>query len=87
MGGGGWGGRPFADGNNATDSINGNCRVMPVEVFETRYPWLTEEYCLRPDSGGAGQYRGGLGTQKTWRCTDLIAVLFFKRPIRLRCTD
>ncbi len=66
----GWGGRPFADGNNATDSINGNCRVMPVEVFETRYPWLTEEYCLRPDSGGAGQYRGGLGTQKTWRCLD-----------------
>ena len=66
----GWGGRPFADGNNATDSINGNCRVMPVEVFETRYPWLTEDYSLRADSGGAGQYRGGLGTQKTWRCLD-----------------
>lgn len=66
----GWGARPFADGNDATDSINGNCRVMPVEVYETRYPWLTEEYCLRADSGGAGEYRGGLGTQKTWRCLD-----------------
>ncbi len=66
----GWGARPFADGNNATDSINGNCRVIPVEVFETRYPWLTEEYSLRADSGGAGQYRGGLGTSKTWRCLD-----------------
>ena len=66
----GWGARPFADGNDATDSINGNCRVIPVEVFETRYPWLTEEYSLRQDSGGAGMYRGGLGTSKTWRCLD-----------------
>lgn len=66
----GWGARPFADGNDATDSINGNCRVIPVEVFETRYPWLTEEYVLRTDSGGAGKYRGGLGTSKTWRCLD-----------------
>ncbi len=66
----GWGARPFADGNDATDSINGNCRVMPVEVYETRYPWLTEEFCLRADSGGAGEFRGGLGTQKTWRCLD-----------------
>ena len=38
----GWGGRPYADGNDATDSINGNCRVIPVEVFETPYPWFTE---------------------------------------------
>ena len=66
----GWGARPFADGNDATDSINGNCRVIPVEVFETRYPWLTEEYSLRADSGGPGKYRGGLGTSKTWRCLD-----------------
>ena len=66
----GWGARPFADGNDGTDSINGNCRFMPVEVYETRYPWLTEEFCLRADSGGAGEFRGGLGTQKTWRCLD-----------------
>lgn len=66
----GWGARPQADGNDATDSINGNCRVIPIEVFETRYPWLTEEYSLRNDSGGAGEFRGGLGTSKTWRCLD-----------------
>jgi N-methylhydantoinase B len=66
----GWGARPFADGNDATDSINGNCRVMPIEVFETRYPWLTEEFSLRADSGGAGRFRGGLGTRRTWRCLD-----------------
>lgn len=66
----GWGARANADGNDATDSINGNCRVIPVEVFETRYPWLTEEFTLIPDSGGAGTWRGGLGTSKTWRCLD-----------------
>ena len=44
--------------------------MIPVEVFETRYPWLTEEYSLRTDSGGSGQFRGGLGTSKTWRCLD-----------------
>ena len=64
----GWGGRNFADGNDATDSINGNCRVIPVEVFETRYPWFTEKFSLVPDSGGAGTYRGGLATTRTLAC-------------------
>ncbi|WP_416899140.1 MAG: hydantoinase B/oxoprolinase family protein [Minwuia sp.] len=66
----GWGATPSGDGNDATDAINGNCRVIPVEVFETRYPWLTEQFSLVPDSGGAGRTRGGLGTQKTLRCLD-----------------
>ena len=30
---GGWGGRPFADGNNTCNLINGNCRTVPVEVY------------------------------------------------------
>ncbi len=64
----GWGGRISADGNDAQDSINGNCRVIPVEVFETRYPWLIEEFRLVPDSGGAGEFRGGLGTAKRFLC-------------------
>jgi N-methylhydantoinase B len=64
----GWGGRMSADGNDAQDSINGNCRVMPVEVFETRYPWLIEEWNLLTDSGGAGKFRGGLSTGKRMLC-------------------
>jgi N-methylhydantoinase B/oxoprolinase/acetone carboxylase alpha subunit len=63
----GWGARPYADGNNFVDSINGNCRVSPVEVFETRFPWLVEEFRLRENSGGPGKYRGGLGATKTYR--------------------
>jgi len=64
----GWGGRVSADGNNGQDSINGNCRVMPVEVFETRYPWLVEEWTLLTDSGGPGRFRGGLSTGKRLLC-------------------
>lgn len=62
----GWGGRPFADGNTLLDEINGNCRSCPTEVFETRFPWIVEEWKLYEDSGGAGKYRGGLGGIKTY---------------------
>ncbi|MSO73890.1 MAG: hydantoinase B/oxoprolinase family protein [Alphaproteobacteria bacterium] len=70
----GIGARPFADGNDATTSINANCCVTPTEVFETRYPWLVEAFALRPDSGGAGQFRGGLAPSKTMRCLDDLIV-------------
>lgn len=64
----GWGGRPYGDGNDSVIVVNGNCRNTPVEVFETRYPWLTESYELRQDSGGAGEHRGGLGIERVIEC-------------------
>ena len=64
----GWGGRSFADGNDACDSINGNCRVTPVEVFEARYPWRVEDWTFDEDSAGAGKFRGGTGYTKTLTC-------------------
>jgi len=60
----GWGARRGQDGNNAVVVINGNCRNTPVEVFETRYPYRTECYRLLTDSGGPGQWRGGLGGER-----------------------
>jgi N-methylhydantoinase B len=54
-----------SDGNDAEITRHSNCRNTPIEVFETRYPMLTLEYALVPDSGGAGLHRGGLGTQRT----------------------
>ena len=64
---GGWGGRSYADGNDAVICMNGNCRFNPTEVFETRFPFVVENYALLADSGGAGKFRGGLGFQKTLR--------------------
>ena len=60
----GWGARQNQDGNNAIVVINGNCRNTPVEVFESRYPLITECYRLLTDSGGAGKWRGGLGGER-----------------------
>jgi N-methylhydantoinase B len=61
----GWGGRHGKDGNNMVVTINGNCRNTPVEVFETRYPaFRIDSYRLVRDSGGPGEFRGGLGGER-----------------------
>lgn len=60
--GGGWGAAPFRDGENVLIAIaDGDTRNVPVEVIESRYPLRMVRYEVRQDSGGAGQYRGGLG--------------------------
>lgn len=60
----GWGGRAASDGNNAQIVPHANCRNTPVEIFETRYPWVHEEYRLNEDSAGPGEFRGGLGIRR-----------------------
>src|SRR6185312_4432399 len=43
----------------------------PVESVEIEFPFLEIlEYGLRPDSGGAGEFRGGLGMQRRYRILD-----------------
>ena len=58
---GGWGGTPYSDGMNVTEDPLGNCMNMPAESAELLFPIAYEAFELRPDSGGAGQHRGGLG--------------------------
>ena len=60
--GGGWGGRPFEDGESACVSIcQGDVRNSPIENMELKVPLLIEERALLQDSGGPGKFRGGLG--------------------------
>lgn len=67
--GGGWGGRPHEDGESAAVSVcQGDVRNTPVELQEIKYPFVVERHALRPDSGGAGEHRGGLGVELTYRC-------------------
>ena len=67
--GGGWGGRPTEDGADASVSVcQGDVRNTPVELQEIRDPFRIETHALRADSGGAGQHRGGLGIELTYRC-------------------
>lgn len=64
---GGGGARPNADGNAAQDDLVANVMNTPVEAVETEFPLRVERYELVPDSGGAGTFRGGLGTRRQWR--------------------
>ncbi len=57
---GGSGARPALDGMNATAFPSG-VMTMPVEATENVGPILITRKELRPDSGGAGAHRGGLG--------------------------
>src|SRR5215218_758123 len=63
--GGGWGAKHNSDGRNTVIAMNdGDTHNGPSEQVEAKYPLLVERYCLRPDSGGAGRFRGGLGAEQ-----------------------
>lgn len=65
---GGWGARPDGDGfSPMKTTTHGDTRNIPVEVEETFYPLHVESYEWRPDTGGAGEFRGGLGLRKVYR--------------------
>ena len=57
---GGSGARPSSDGLSATAFPSG-VMTMPVEATEQTGPVVIWRKELRPDSGGAGKFRGGLG--------------------------
>jgi N-methylhydantoinase B len=57
---GGTGARPGKDGLSATAFPSG-VRNVPVEVTEALSPLLIQRKEYRTDSGGAGEFRGGLG--------------------------
>jgi N-methylhydantoinase B len=65
----GTGGTVQKDGNDGEITRHSNCRNTPIEVFEGRYPFRNLEYRLMPDSGGAGEHRGGLATTRTLEVT------------------
>jgi N-methylhydantoinase B len=65
--GGGWGGTAVGDGLDATFGLMANCLDVPIEALEFEYPLRVERYELRPDSGGAGRHRGGLGLRRDVR--------------------
>ncbi len=65
--GGGYGGWHGGDGLSNGCSTIGISKMPPVEVLEQYYPILFEEFALAEGSGGAGQWRGGMGIRYTIR--------------------
>jgi N-methylhydantoinase B len=63
-----WGGTPADDGNDGLTNPASLAANIPVEVAESEFPIVVERYGLVPDSGGAGEHRGGLSVERVWRC-------------------
>ena len=64
---GGWGALSDQDGPGPFRTMcHGDTRLIPIEVHEASYPIKIESFGLRPDSGGAGEFRGGLGLQRDY---------------------
>ena len=59
--GGGHGGHPEGDGLNHGNAPISTATIPPVEILEAAYPVMFTQWALRPDSGGPGRNRGGLG--------------------------
>lgn len=67
--GGGTGARAAADGMDGVHVHVTNTSNLPAEALENEYALLVDEYALVEDSGGSGQYRGGLGIARQIRAT------------------
>ena len=62
---GGSGASMHADGLSAVQVHMTNTSNMPIEALETEFPIVSiKKYGLRCDSGGAGEFRGGLGIHR-----------------------
>ncbi len=64
---GSYGGRPGKDGMDAVDTLYANTRNNPIEDIESHVPLRVERYELREEAMAPGQFRGGIGTVRSFR--------------------
>ena len=65
--GGGYGAGASNDGCDAVDSPLSNCGNIPVEAMDMEHDYFRViEYSVVPNSGGRGEYRGGLGLRRVY---------------------
>ncbi|UCM89716.1 hydantoinase B/oxoprolinase family protein [Streptomyces marincola] len=66
----GFGATRDADGEDGIMHLSEpGCRNNPVEVLETKSPMIIDSYGYRPDTGGPGRFRGGVGVSRVYRFT------------------
>lgn len=64
---GGGGGMPHRDGTNGSGADAAYLKNTPIEITETEVPVEVLRYGLAQDTGGAGQWRGGMATELSFR--------------------
>jgi N-methylhydantoinase B len=73
---GGMGARQGHDGVDGRDSGISNLSNNPIETVEASAALVIRDYAVRPDSGGAGRWRGGVGLNLTFEVlSDGVSVL------------
>lgn len=70
----GYGGQFGKDGLEGMSPVM-NCSNIPIEVHETHNPVRIHRFEFIPDSGGAGQWRGGCGIRKDIELLNSTATL------------
>ena len=60
------GGRPTIDGIEGVNNPTQNLSNTPVEALEADFPVRVKQYGFVPDTGGAGQFRGGMSLVREW---------------------
>ena len=68
--GGGSGARSGKDGVSGTNVNQSNAKIAPVEIIESEFSTRVRRFELIPDSGGPGQFRGGLGFVREYELLD-----------------
>jgi N-methylhydantoinase B len=63
---GGAGARATKDGGSGITVNQSNAKIAPVEIIESEFPTRLTRFELIQDSGGAGQFRGGLGLRREY---------------------
>ena len=56
-----WGATSKHDGQSGVPHMGANQSNVSIEMLETKYPIRINEYSMIPNTGGPGQFRGGLG--------------------------
>jgi N-methylhydantoinase B len=63
------------DGVTATATHLSNLHTTPIEILESEFPCRIARFGLVPDSGGAGQWRGGLAMQREYELLENATVI------------
>jgi N-methylhydantoinase B len=63
------------DGVTATATHLSNLHTTPIEILESEFPCRITRFTLAPDSGGAGEWRGGLAMQREYELLENATVV------------
>jgi N-methylhydantoinase B len=61
-----YGAGPGHDGASATATHLSNLHITPIEILESEFPCQVTRFEMVPDSGGAGEFRGGLAFRREY---------------------